>query len=800
MALVFYTTRWQGTVLAGELISVGLFYCTSWPTRANLVQKGAVKADGHRAVRERGVMAPKLKEKMEKPETDDDREFNATLRLHQDGQLKEAEAAYEALLARRSEHHASLAMLAILNLQKSRPEIALHYADRSIALEARVPNAHATRGDALHRLERYEEAVGAFQTALALNPNAYDVLTNCGITLVRLGRHDEALACYDRALQIEPLSSDTRYNRGIELLRRSRHAEALGDFDAVLRHSAHDEDAQIRRIYALCGLHRLQDAWIASEHAVAHGMVSAGIHQARGCVLMGMGEPARAAHAFRQAIDRRAPSEAGDGLDHLHAGRALGCIGRHEEAFLHFRQAVASVPMPAYAAGDHLLAMLQTVQWADFERERADVHAAVASGRPSATPFVMAACSDDPRRVRQAGETFARDMCANVACLPMAGTERRERIRIGYFSADFHAHATAVLMAELIERHDRTQFEVFLFSFGVRHRDDVAARLAKAADHFLDVVDISDAAICALARERGIDIAIDLKGYTQDCRPGIFAGRAAPVQVNYLGYPGSMGAAFIDYIIGDAIVTPIDHAPFYTEKIVTLPGCYQPNSPGMRPIAAATGDRASARRAAGLPAEAFVFCCFNNSYKITPSVFALWMRILRAVEGSVLWLYEPDGHVAARLCAHAAEQGVAASRLVFAPRQPLPLHLARHALADLFLDTFPCNAHTTGSDALWAGLPMLTCLGETFASRVAASLLCAVGLPEMVANSPQQYEAMACSLAGNSDILKRQRAQLLEARTHAPLFDVDRYRRGIEGAYRRMRDRHLRGDAPAAIT
>ncbi|AGU53072.1 TPR repeat-containing protein [Variovorax paradoxus B4] len=738
---------------------------------------------------------------MEKPESDDVHAFDAALRLHQDGQLEKAEAAYEALLARRPEHYSSLAMLGILNLQRNRPEIALRYADFSIAREARVPNAHATRGDALHRLEKYEEAADAFQAALALNPNAYDVLTNYGITLVRLGRHDEALACYNLALEKQPSSPDTLYNRGVELLRRSHHAEALDDFDAVLLHSANDVDAQIRRIYTLCGLHRHQDAWTASENAVARGMVSPGIHQARGYVLMGMGEPAGAAEAFRQAIGMRAPSEAGDGggLDHLHAGRALVCTGRYEEAFLHFRQAATSVPMPAYAAGDHLLAMLQTVQWDDFEHERAKVLAAVASGKPSATPFVMAVCSDDPQRVRQAGETFAKDMCANVVCLPMAQPERRERIRIGYFSADFHAHATAVLMAELIEQHDRTQFEVFLFSFGVRHRDDVAARLAKAADHFLDVVDISDAAICALARELGIDIAIDLKGYTQNCRLGIFAGRAAPVQVNYLGYPGSMGATFIDYIIGDAIVTPIDHAPFYTEKIVTLPGCYQPNSPGMRPIATTMGDRASERRAAGLPAEAFVFCCFNNTYKITPSVFELWMRILRSVSGSVLWLYEPDGHIAPRLRAHAAKQGVAAERLVFASRQPLPLHLARHALADLFLDTFPCNAHTTGSDALWAGLPMLTCLGDTFSSRVAASLLCAVGLPGMVANSLQQYEAMACSLAANPGVLERQREQLLKARTEAPLFDVDRYRRGIEDAYRRMWDSHRRGDAPAPI-
>lgn len=746
-----------------------------------------------------GVIVAKLKAKMEKQDSDDTHEFDAVLRLHQEGHLQEAEAAYEALLAHKPEHYSSLAMLGVINLQKNRPEIALHYADRSIAIEPRISNVHATRGEALHRLERYGEAAGAYQLALALNPNAYDVLTNYGITLVRLGRHDEALACYNLALEKQASSIDTLYNRGIELFRRMRHEEALDDFDAVLRYAPNDADAQIRRIYALCGLHRYQDAWTASENVIARGVTSPGIYQARGYVLMAMGRPASAADAFRQAIDMRPRAEADDGLDHLHAGRALVCMGRHGEALLHFQQALQSTPMPAYAAGDHLLAMLQTVHWDDFDHQRVKLEEAVASGQSSATPFVMAVCCDDPQLVGRAGETFAKDMCSAVASPPMSRPVRRERIRLGYFSADFHAHATAVLMAELIEQHDRTQFEIFLFAFGTRHHDDVAARLAKAADHFLDVVDISDAAICALARELGIDIAVDLKGYTQNCRLGIFAGRAAPVQVNYLGYPGSMGTEFIDYIIGDAIVTPIDHAPFYTEKIVTLPGCYQPNSPGMRPIAKMIGDRAAERRMAGLPVDAFVFCCFNNTYKITPSMFRIWMKILNTVDGSVLWLYEPDDDAVRRLREHAVEHGVAAERLVFASRQPLSVHLARHALADLFLDTFPCNAHTTGSDALWAGLPMLTCLGETFASRVAASLLCAVGLPEMVTSSLQEYEARACSLAANPGALKRQRERLLEARTHAPLFDVDRYRHGIEEGYRRMWDCYQRGDAPAPI-
>lgn len=411
----------------------------------------------------------------------------------------------------------------------------------------------------------------------------------------------------------------------------------------------------------------------------------------------------------------------------------------------------------------------------------------------------MAVGCDDLDVIRRAGARFIEDFVPEAEPLPLPERASHEKIRLGYFSADFHAHATTLLIAELLEKHDPAKFEVFLFSFGPSTFDDMTGRLSRGVDHFFDVSEESDSTVCALSRKLEIDIAIDLKGYTQNCRPRIFAGRAAPVQVNYLGYPASMGAAFIDYIVGDAIVTPPEHAPFYTEQIVTLPHCYQPNAPGLRSIAPMRTDRASARIAAGLPANGFVFCCFNNTYKITPTVFATWMRILRTVPDSVLWLYETDGRVAPRLRDEAVKNDVEPGRLVFAPRQPLGEHLCRHALADLFLDTFPCNAHTTGSDALWAGLPLLTCLGTTFAGRVAASLLHAVGLPEMVMPTLDAYESRAIELASDPGELQRQREHLRLAGTNAPLFDIDRYRCSIEEAYRIMQERSMRCEAPMPI-
>ncbi|WP_438997935.1 O-linked N-acetylglucosamine transferase family protein [Variovorax beijingensis] len=728
-----------------------------------------------------------------------DHDFNAILQIHQNGLLDQAEAGYQEILNRAPRHHPSLGMLAILGIQRNRPDEALRYADLAIAIEPRISNTHATRGNALHGLKRYEEAAQAYQVALTLNPDGHDVLTNLANAWKRLGHFERAMQCYDRALAMCPTSIDTRYNRGVALLEKGRHAEALDDFDAVLARSSDDLDALCQRIYALCGLQRHQDALAESERAIARHPSSADAWRAHGHVRLGMGGSKQAALAFERAIELSAPSSGGCGEDHFLAARALVGGSRHEEAFLHLEQALKSDPVPAYAAGDHFLGMAQTLRWRDFDQVKARLCEAVRRGESAATPFVMAVGCDDLDVIRRAGATFIADFVPDAEPLPLPERTSHERIRLGYFSADFHAHATTLLIAELLEKHDPAKFEVFLFSFGPSTSDDMTERLSRSVDHFFDVSGASDSAICALSRRLEIDIAIDLKGYTQNCRPRIFAGRAAPVQVNYLGYPASMGTTFIDYIVGDAVVTPSEHAPFYTEQIVTLPHCYQPNAPGLRLIAPMRTDRASARMAAGLPASGFVFCCFNNTYKITPTVFATWMRILRTVPDSVLWLYETDDRVGPRLQDEAVRNGIEPARLVFAPRQPLGEHLRRHGLADLFLDTFPCNAHTTGSDALWAGLPLLTCLGTTFASRVAASLLHAVGLPEMAMPTLDAYESRAIELASDPGELHRQREHLRLAGTKAPLFDIDRYRCSIEEAYRMMQERSMRCEPPMPI-
>jgi predicted O-linked N-acetylglucosamine transferase (SPINDLY family) len=369
-----------------------------------------------------------------------------------------------------------------------------------------------------------------------------------------------------------------------------------------------------------------------------------------------------------------------------------------------------------------------------------------------------------------------------------------DRLRVAYLSADFNEHPTAYLTAGLFECHDKSRFEITALSFGQNDNSPPRRRLEAAFEHFIDVRDNSDQEIAALMRRSEIDITVDLMGFTKDNRLGVLARRAAPVQVNYLGYPGTIGAPYMDYILADATVIPEDQDAFYVERVVRLPATYQIND-NRRAISQHTPTRSEC----GLPQNAFVFCCFNNPQKIAPEIFDIWMRLLRATEGSVLWLITGNAKVAANLRLEADKRGVAPGRLIFAPKASVADHLARHRLADLCLDTLPYNAHTTASDALWAGLPVLTCLGETFAGRVAASLLKAIGLDMLITRTLAEYEALALRLARDSAYLATLKDMLTRNRDASPLFDTQRATRHIETAYQTMADMARRNDRPRSF-
>jgi len=430
--------------------------------------------------------------------------------------------------------------------------------------------------------------------------------------------------------------------------------------------------------------------------------------------------------------------------------------------------------------------------WGDYESDVAGILDRIRRHEKVAAPFQALALSNSPGLQKTAAEIWVdARFPASRTLVEIAAPPAHQKMRIGYFSADFHHHATAFLIAELLERRDGSKFELTAFSFGPDTGDAMRRRLKASFDRFIDVGGMSDRDVAMLARNLKIDVAIDLKGFTEDARPNIFAMRAAPVQVNYLGYPGTMGAGYIDYLIADSTIIPPSHRPHYREKIVYLPNTYQPND-RKREIST----RAFQRSELGLPRQGFVFCCFNGGYKIAPDVFACWMRILARVEGSVLWLLADNEIAVGNLRKEAGVRGVDADRLVFAPRMALPDHLARHRAADLFLDTLPYNAHTTASDALWAGLPVLTQIGETFAGRVAASVLNAARLPELITTSRDAYEALAIEFAANPAELALVKRKLDRNRLATPLFDSALFAKHLGAAYTMMCERHRAGLPP----
>jgi protein O-GlcNAc transferase len=596
------------------------------------------------------------------------------------------------------------------------------------------------------------EAVEWIGRALAVNPASPEAHSNLGLALLDLKRPEEALASHERSLKLKPDLPDTLNNRGNALQALNRPAEALADYDRAL---------QLRPDYALA-------------------------HNNRGNALRALGRFEEAVTAFDRALQLVPDFDAA--LNNR--GRALRDLKRFDAAAASFARLVAVAPHQPYAAGMLLDTRLNFCDWTDYEATSAVIVAAVERGERADAPFSFLCHATSAKAQLRCAETFVAFEYPSPAPL-VTKAVRRERVRLAYLSADFHGHATAYLMAELFERHDRARFDVTGLSYGPDDQSAMRDRLQAGFDRFVDVRGMSDLQVAELMREQGIDIAVDLKGFTAGNRTGIFAWRGAPLQVGYLGFPATMGAPFIDYIIVDRHIIPPRLEGAYSEKVVRLPDSYQVND---RQRSGA--DRTPSRTEAGLPEQGFVFCSFNNNYKIRPATFDVWMRLLREVKGSVLWLLQDNAAAVENLRRHAEARGVAANRLVFAPRLELDQHLARHRLADLFLDTFPVNAHTTASDALWAGLPLVTLRGETFVSRVAASLLAAVGLPELITDSLADYEALALKLATMPALLAATREKLHVGRATASLFDTDRFRRHIESAYLTMYERHLSGAAP----
>jgi protein O-GlcNAc transferase len=600
-----------------------------------------------------------------------------------------------------------------------------------------------------------------------------EVLVNLGNLLARQGRHTEALPLYDQALAARPDFLEGLFNRANLLLEMKRPEAALENYERVVGLRADLAGAWNNRGGALRALHQQEEALASFERAVALNPSHVNALANRAAALWDL----RRLDEALAAADRALAVQASHAEALYAKANILRDLGRMADALASYEQVLAVQPTHLHALNGAAQAALALCDWQKVGALSPRLKGNAASGPALIQPFVLLGYDDDPALQRRCAENYVRRTVPSRPAL--AGARyAHDRIRLAYLSADFHQHPTAQLMIELFERHDRSRFEVTAVAFGPDDNSPMRARLKQAFDHFEDVRGRSDADVAQWLRARETDIAVDLNGHTHGARPGIFAHRPAPVQVNYLVYPGTSGAPFMDFVLADRIVLPVDQQSFFSEKIVHLPDCYQANDAtrALRP--------APSRAEAGLPPNGFIFCCLGNGWKITPPMFDIWMRLLGQVEGSALWLL--DGPHAANLRREAERRGIDPSRLVFAPKAPPDAHLARHQLADLFLDTLPYGAHTSCSDALWAGLPVVTYYGNAFAGRVAASLLKTIDMLELVAGSLGDYEKLALDLAKNPALLAATKQKLARNRRTTPLYDSERFRKGIEAAYEAM--------------
>jgi protein O-GlcNAc transferase len=613
------------------------------------------------------------------------------------------------------------------------------------------------------------------------------------LALHRRGAVAEAAARYAEVLHADPGNAEAHCYLGMIACQHGRFAEGAERARQSLACDAGNPRAHVLLGRALAALGRPHEALASFDRAIALEPDAARAHGHRADLLAELGRNDEAIGSYDRAL-ALAPDAVADWFNR---GGALIAVGRYEDAIASFQRAAALDPKLARAEALRAplyLSRLRICDWTNYRDDAAQLLSMIRVDEPLNVPFAAFFLPCSLAEQLQCARRYVQDLAA-APPLWRGEIYGHDRIRVAYLSADFREHATSHLAAGLFEQHDRARFEITALSFGEDDNSAVRRRVVAAFERFIDVRAKIDQDIAELMRRHEIDIAVDLMGFTKDNRRGVLARRPAPIQVNYLGYPGTMGAPFIDYIIADATVIPDQHDACYAERVVRLAGSYQVND-DKRPIAAAT----PSRRDCGLPDDGFVFCCFNNTQKLNPDMFDVWMRVLRAVDNSVLWLLEGSGTASANLRAAAERRGVAARRLIFAAQAGLPEHLARQRVADLFLDTLPYNAHTTASDALWAGLPVLTQMGTTFAGRVAASLMRAVGLPELITATPQDYERRAIELAKNADALAAIRHKLAANRTTAPLFDTALVARRLEAAYAAMYQRYQAGLAPANIT
>jgi predicted O-linked N-acetylglucosamine transferase (SPINDLY family) len=718
--------------------------------------------------------------------------LNISIQQIQSNRLDDAERTLNQILRLQPKNAIALCFLGVIFAHRRNFDQALEYISRSIKQDPTDGNAFNNQGNILKELRRFEEAKLAYEKAIVLDKKNPEAINNLGNLYQDLGHYLDAIVNYDKAITLAPAYAEAYSNKGNALEKIGRYDESLKMFEKAIALNPNYIDAWLNRSFTLNKLKRFEDSLASCDQALKIDQKYARAWMVKGSMLSenGLYQPSIEFYDKALSID---PNFAESWAC---KGSSLNELKQYDQALLCYEKAYAGDANLEFLLGDIINLKQVTALWIDLEEQLRVMYEGIRNNQKVIQPFKFLSVDDSPLIASKVAKIWIANKFPLRNFLPPLKKYAHKKIRVGYFSADFKNHPVSYLMAELFELHNREHFEIYAFSVKeAEEGDEMRARLVPLFDKFLNVEGKTGKEVAELARECEIDIAVDLGGHTQFASTGIMSYRAAPIQVNYLGYPGTMGADYIDYIIADPVLIPPEFQQHYSEKVVYLPDTYMVDDSRRIP-----SKNSFTRKDCGLPEGGFIFCCFNNSYKFNKKILECWVRILNAVPESVLWISENNEVFRANIGAEFSKAGINSNRVIFAKRlDSMGDHLARFSLADLFLDTHPYNAHTTAVDSLKAGVPVLTLLGNAFAGRVAGSLLTAIGLPELITNSLEEYERVAIELGANQEKLNSLKAKLVENTKKEALFNTPLFVKNLESAYIQMYQRSWNGLSPEHI-
>ena len=701
--------------------------------------------------------------------------INEALQLHEKGKIQDAIRLYLKILENKKNDSQLLFLLGTAYIQIGNTNLGIEQLKKSIFLKPENLFAHSNLGNAFKDLKRYEDAIASYNKAIEIDINYAEIHNNKGNALKSLERYDEAIESYDKAIKIKSDYAFAYNNKGNALKNLERYDEAIESYDKAIKINPNYIEAHHNKGNILKDLKRFDESISSYDKAIEINPDYYFSFNNRGIIFQHLNHFEKALASYDKAIEINPNYPE----TYNNKGNILKELKRYDEALTCYEKAIKLKSDFDYMLGKVLNLNMFLCNWIEFDSLIKEINNTIVKKSKVIEPFTFLGLIDSPVFLKLSSEKYIKNnFKKDLEIQSLAKYTNHKKPRIGYFSADFHNHATLHLMMDIFKNHNKSNFDFYGFSFGPQNNDIWNSEVKNYFLKFEDVSNNSDKEVAYLSRKLEIDIAIDLKGLTSNSRSGIFSYRAAPIQINYLGYPGTTGADYMDYIIADEVIIPKESSNNYTEKILYLPDCYQPNIK-KREISKKSFKRSDF----SLPENSFIYCCFNSNYKITPHIFNIWMNILKAVPNSVLWIYKTNETASKNLIKESKAKGVDPNRIIFASYLPNDEHLKRISFADLFLDTFPCNAHTTASDSVRMCVPIVTLIGKSFASRIAASILSCLDMKELITRDEKEYQNLAIDLARDPKKINEIKDRLIDAISSSPLFDSSKFTKNLENIY-----------------